>query len=113
MKFTIIIVLVLIGWFTYWNFSSHAVGHYSDGERTGLVNKLSRKGLICKTYEGYILVGNGQNIQPERFYFTVKDKNIADQISAKIGQVATLQYDQKLITSKCFGETDYEIISVK
>ena len=111
------VILVLAGailtFLIIWNLSSHAVGHYSEGERTGLVNKLSKKGLFCKTYEGYMLVGNGQNIQPEQFYFTVKNKEVADKINAKIGTTATLVYDQKYFVSACWGDTAYEIIDIK
>lgn len=109
----IVLVIAFIVWLFIWNFGSHAVGHYSDGERTGLVNKLSKKVLICKTYEGYMLVGNGQNIMPEQFNFTVKNQEVADKVNAKLGTVATLTYDQKLITSNCWGNTSYEIIDVK
>ena len=92
---------------------SRYLGHYSEGERTGLINKFSKKGLVCKTYEGYMLVGNGQNIQPEQFYFTVKNKQVADKINAKIGANTTLVYEQKFISSNCWGDTNYEIIDVK
>ena len=85
---------------------------YSDGARTGLVNKISHKGLICKTYEGYVLVGNGQNVQPEQWDFTVKDESVAKQIESAEGKVATLEYHQYWITSPCWGDTSYEITGV-
>lgn len=94
-------------------FTQISVGHYSDGERTGLLNKVSKKGFICKTWEGYILVGNGQNIQPEHFSFTIKDETLAKEVQSKIGQQVTLEYDQKIFTASCWGETSYEVIGVR
>jgi hypothetical protein len=86
---------------------------YSDGDRTGLVNKISQKGLVCKTYEGSILVGNGQNVQPETFKFTVKDPEVVKQIEAAQGKVASLEYQQYLFSSACWGDTNYEVTGVR
>lgn len=60
-----------------------------------------------------MLVGNGQNINPETFSFTVKSEEVAKEIEAKSGSVATLVYHQYGLTAKCWGETDYEITAVK
>lgn len=87
--------------------------HYSDGQRTGLLNKISKKGLLCKTWEGYMLVGNGNNVNPETFDFTVKDEKIAQQLEANTGKVVTLDYQQYLMTGNCWGDTTYEITGLK
>lgn len=108
----IVIVFSLIIGFIIFQFTSTRVGNYSDGERTGLVNKISEKGLICKTYEGYMLVGNGQNIQPETFSFTVKNDEVAQKVKEAIGKEATLTYSQAVFTSSCWGESNYEITDV-
>ena len=94
-------------------FTKISIGHYSQGERTGLLNKISKKGVLCKTYEGYILVGNGQNVNPETFYFTIKNEELAKTIQGKTGQIITLEYDQKLLRGQCWGETKYEITGIK
>ena len=99
------LVLFIIG--IILGFSSIAKINYSQGERAGLVNKLSYKGLVCKTYEGYILVGNGNNVQP------VKNPEIAEKMNAKLGQQATLVYKEYLYTTPCWGVTSYEVIDVK
>lgn len=110
-----LVLLVIVGIITLIviQFSPIAIGHYSDGSRTGLINKISKKGLFCKTWEGYMLVGNGQNIQPETFFFTIKDEETLKKIQDKVGQIATLEYDEKIFTTSCWGDSSYEITSVK
>lgn len=82
---------------------------YSDGQRSGLVNKISHKGILCKTWEGYLLVGNGQNIAPETFKFTVRDSSVVQKLEALGGKPATLTYRRFLFTSSCWGDTVYEV----
>lgn len=103
----LVVVMPVVGAFVPW-----AIGDYSQGARTGLINKISHKGLICKTYEGYLLVGNGQNVQPEEFHFTVKDEEVARQIEALSGKVATLEYRQNFLSSQCWGDTNYDVVGV-
>ena len=45
---------------------------YSEGERAGYLQKLSRKGWLCKTWEGEILLSSMPGAIPERFNFTVR-----------------------------------------
>ena len=42
---------------------------YSNGERAGYVQKLSRKGWICKTWEGELAMANMPGAMPEIFKF--------------------------------------------
>jgi hypothetical protein len=48
---------------------------YSEGERAGYLQKLSRKGWLCKTWEGEILLSSMPGAIPERFAFTVRDES--------------------------------------
>jgi hypothetical protein len=83
---------------------------YSEGERAGYVQKLSKKGWICKTWEGEIAMVTMPGAIPEKFLFTVPDNGIAEKINAMAGQRVVLQYQQhKFIPSSCFGETEYFI----
>ncbi|MCK7494475.1 MAG: hypothetical protein MZW92_27325 [Comamonadaceae bacterium] len=54
--------------------------NYSDGERAGFVQKLSRKGWICKTWEGELALVNLPGAMPEIFYFSVRDDAVAQRI---------------------------------
>ena len=53
---------------------------YSEGERAGYLQKLSRKGWLCKTWEGEILLSSMPGAIPERFAFTVRDDNVVRQL---------------------------------
>jgi hypothetical protein len=81
---------------------------YSDGERAGYVQKFSRKGWICKTWEGEIAMANLPGTMPQIFSFSVRDDSVAEQINKNLGQRIRLHYEQhKGIPTDCFGETEY------
>jgi hypothetical protein len=87
---------------------------YSEGERAGYVQKLSRKGWLCKTWEGEIAMVTMPGAIPEKFEFTVRDETVAQNINALSGKRVVLNYRQhKFIPSSCFGETEYFIEGVR
>ncbi len=86
---------------------------YSDGERAGFLQKFSRKGWICKTWEGEILLSSMPGAIPERFEFSVRDDLVARQLMAAMGKRVQLTYSQhKGVPSACFGETEYFVEKV-
>jgi hypothetical protein len=87
---------------------------YADGERAGYVQKLSRKGWLCKTWEGEIAMVTMPGAIPEKFEFTVRDDAMAEKINQFAGKRVVLNYRQhKLIPSSCFGETEYFVDGVR
>jgi hypothetical protein len=87
---------------------------YSDGERAGYVQKFSRKGWVCKTWEGELAMVALPGTLPEIFRFTVRDDAVAAQINALMGRRVALAYDQHVgIPSTCFGETGYFVVKVR
>ncbi|CAH0285641.1 hypothetical protein SRABI118_03918 [Massilia sp. Bi118] len=81
---------------------------YSEGERAGYLQKLSRKGWLCKTWEGEILLSSMPGAIPERFAFTVRDEAVVKQLQAAMGQRVQLSYAQHIgLPTSCFGETSY------
>ena len=86
---------------------------YSDGERAGFLQKFSRKGWICKTWEGEILLSSMPGAIPERFEFSVRDDLVATQLTAAVGKRVLITYAQhKGVPSACFGETEYFVEKV-
>ena len=80
--------------------------NYSTGERAGWVQKFSKKGWICKTWEGELSMVSMPGASPEKFYFTVWDEAVAAQINAAMGRRVSLHYDEKVgLPTSCFGET--------
>lgn len=109
LTFLVVVVLLAIGW--VWITLHWA---YSDGERAGYVQKLSRKGWLCKTWEGEIAMVTMPGAIPEKFEFSVRDNAVAQQINALAGKRVVLDYRQyKFIPTTCFGETEYFIDNVR
>ena len=87
---------------------------YSDGERAGYVQKFSRKGWVCKTWEGDLALVNLPGQPAELFTFTVRDEVVATKINALMGRRVALSYEQHVgIPTSCFGETSYFVTDVK
>ena len=87
---------------------------YSEGERAGYVQKLSRKGWLCKTWEGEIAMVTMPGAIPDRFEFSVRDEAVATKINAMAGQRVVLSYAQhKFVPTTCFGETEYFVTDAR
>jgi hypothetical protein len=87
---------------------------YSTGERVGFVQKLSRKGWICKTWEGELQMSNIPGSAPILFQFSVRSDSLARAIERAAGRQVALQYEQHVgVPSRCFGETEYFVTSVR
>jgi len=86
---------------------------YSTGERAGYVQKLSRKGWICKTWEGEIALVSMPGTVAEKFAFSVRDDAVAERINQSLGSRVTLVYQQHVgLPTSCFGDTSYFITKV-
>ena len=87
---------------------------YSSGERAGYVQKLSNKGWVCKTWEGELAMVTMPGTISEKFYFTVPEERVAEQLNATLGKRVALRYEQhKWIPNSCFGETEYFVTAVR
>lgn len=87
--------------------------NYSVGERAGWVQKLSKKGWLCKTWEGELAMVSMPGSAPEKFYFTVRDDSVAQAINQLIGQRVSLHYEEKVgLPTTCFGETRHFITKI-
>ncbi len=87
---------------------------YSSGERTGYVQKISRKGWLCKTWEGELAQVTQPGVPPQIFYFSVRDDAVARAIEKYAGDRVALTYQQhKGVPTSCWGETEYYITAVQ
>jgi hypothetical protein len=111
-KFLVAAVLALAvlasGYFAFvWHWS------YSSGERAGWVQKLSKKGWVCKTWEGELALVSLPGSSVEKFFFTVHDDAVAEQITKLIGKRVALHYEEKVgLPTTCFGETRHFVTKV-
>jgi hypothetical protein len=87
--------------------------NFSTGERAGWVQKLSKKGWVCKTWEGEMAMVSMPGSTPDKFYFTVWDDKVAEEINRKIGKRVALHYEEKVgLPTTCFGETRHYVTAV-
>src|SRR5215212_8102049 len=59
---------------------------YSDGERAGILQKFSRKGWFCKTYEGELAMSIVPGVTPTIWEFSVRDDRVVPALNAAIGR---------------------------
>lgn len=89
---------------------------YSDGDRVGYLQKFSRKGWICKSYEGELAMTTVPGVAPVIWTFSVHmwDDALAGRINALLGRKVVLHYRElRYLPTTCFGETPYFVDSVK
>jgi hypothetical protein len=102
--------LVLIGLYT-WLMLAWA---YSEGERAGVLQKFSKRGWICKTYEGELAMYVVGGVAPQIWNFSVRDDEVVEQLHAAVGQQVRLHYaEHRGLPTNCFGETDYFVERVE
>lgn len=81
---------------------------YSAGERAGYVQKFSKKGWVCKTWEGELAMINMPGTLSEKFNFTVHDEAVVKKINESMGKRVSLVYEEHVgIPTTCFGDTGY------
>jgi hypothetical protein len=115
----VVIAVVVIGFaifsFYYW-------GVYDEGVRAGMVLRISKKGMIFKTYEGQLNLQTfgalkGASPVMEAFDFSVEpgnEKVIEDlQAAALSGERVNLHYIKRYKAFPWRGDTKYFITSVE
>jgi hypothetical protein len=81
---------------------------YSEGERAGVLQKFSKKGWLCKTYEGELAMYVVGGVAPQIWYFSTRDEELAKQFSAAVGEQIRLHYSEhRGVPTSCFAETPY------
>ena len=107
------IILVPAVIFSLWAWST--LGYvYSKGYRAGYVQKISKKGWLCKTWEGELAMANLPGTMPAIFPFTVRDDSIAALIVRSAGKRVSLTYEEhRGVPTSCFGDTEYFVTGVR
>jgi hypothetical protein len=88
---------------------------YSTGTRTGYVQKLSRKGWVCKTWEGEIAMATAPGVSPQIFTFTMRNDSLAQALSLDMGKGrVAVEYDEhRGLPTSCFGDTPYFVTAYR
>ena len=85
---------------------------YSNGTRTGYVQKLSRKGWLCKTWEGELAMATAPGVSPQIFTFTIRGDSLAHAMTKDMGKgrVAVTYDEHRGVPTSCFGDTPYFVV---
>jgi hypothetical protein len=100
----VVLAVVLVALWTWFALS----WSYSEGERAGVLQKFSKKGWICKTYEGELAQYVVGGVAPQIWYFSTRDEKLAQQFSSAVGEQIRLHYtEHRGVPTNCFAETPY------
>ena len=90
---------------------------FSEGYRTGLIQKLSFRGNFFKTYEGELVLSSivsstSVALASEKFYFSVPNDSIANVLQNFEGKQVKLHYVQKNHSLCWRGDSEYLVDGV-
>ncbi|QNR25407.1 6-phosphogluconate dehydrogenase [Croceimicrobium hydrocarbonivorans] len=112
-----IALILLIGWITFLYY-----GTYSEGVRAGTVIKLSRKGVVFKTWEGQLNIRsfgavNSNNSLSETFEFSIESDQehiikTLEEVSLS-GERVNLHYIERYRVLPWRGSTRYFITKIE
>jgi hypothetical protein len=93
---------------------------FSDGQRSGELRKISRKGIVNKSWEGQLLLSNGYvrnkdgSGGPDVWAFSVTDPDVAEKLNAMPdGAKVTLTYRQWFMRPWSTQDSSYTVVGVK
>lgn len=90
---------------------------YSTGVRSGVIVKFSRKGLLCKSWEGEVnlggMVSTDSGSVPNVWKFHADESNApAIEKAVRAGKPVQLHYKQWTISPWC-QDSDYDVMTVE
>lgn len=87
---------------------------FAKGEKVGFVHTFGKRGWLSKTWEGELTVFSVQfAANPEKFHFTVRDDEVASQVSRAIGKKVRIRYEEHVgVPTSWFGETQTYVVGV-
>jgi hypothetical protein len=104
------IVVFIIGMAAFYTFNYFVT--FSEGYRAGELVKISRKGVIFKTWEGEISQGVSNS---QIFIFSIQDqeKEVINQMKDLQGKRVKLTYKERFRTFPWLGDTHYFVTAVE
>ena len=98
-------IAALFGWWKYYY-------TYSEGFRSGQLQKFSHKGNFMKTYEGELILSSVTSsanvaLASEKFFFSVANDSLAKMMMNYEGKNVRLHYEQKKGALPWVGDSEY------
>lgn len=115
-RFFLVLLLVAVAgfggfvWVSGWT--------YSDGTRAGDLIKISRKGVVWKTFEGQLNLGGfqsdsaGDGLSGNIWSFSVGDRDVYEKLQNYEGKRVKLHYKQRYRAFPWQGKTVYFVDEV-
>lgn len=107
------ILLAILAVFIYWKYYFT----YSNGLQSGKMQKISRRGNVFKTWEGYLLISvstdNNLSLITKEFPFSVTSDSIAHVLEQYDGKKVRVRYKQKNGTLPWRGDSEYIVYQVE
>lgn len=86
----------------------------SDGTRVGTLYKISRKGIVFKTFEGQLhLAGSQMMTEQSTWNFSVKNAEVYQQIQQYEGKMVKCHYKELVNPFPWQGDTKYLVFRVE
>ncbi len=109
-----LVVFLLVGGILFWWKYYYT---YSDGFRSGMLQKLSHKGNLMKTYEGELVLSSiastsGVALASEKFFFSIANDSLAKSMMNLEGKKVRVHYEQKKGTLPWRGDSPYIVDAV-
>ena len=107
------LLLLFSGVFIWWKYFKT----YSDGYRSGLLQKISHKGNFVKTYEGELVMSSVTStgnvaLASEKFYFSITNDSVAKLMMNYEGKRVRLHYIQMNGKLPWRGDSEYIVDEV-
>jgi hypothetical protein len=100
----VVLILAAAGLWTWFTLS----WSYSEGERAGVLQKFSKKGWLCKTYEGELAQYIVGGVAPQIWDFSTRNEALAHELAGAVGQNIQVHYQEhRGVPTTCFGDTAY------
>lgn len=105
---TVLLLLFGVGYYFYRTYT------ISEGSRSGVLFKISRRGLLFKTFEGQLHLGGSVMMTKESIFdFSVSNADVYHELQKYEGKNVKLYYNELIDAFVWQGETDYIVYRVE
>ncbi|HMO41184.1 MAG TPA: hypothetical protein PKC76_18340 [Saprospiraceae bacterium] len=113
-----LLILLLLGVLTGAGYLWVCSWTFSEGTRAGTLIKISRKGVVFKTYEGQLNLGGFQSdgqsgVVGNIWNFSVLKKDVYKELQMYEGQQVKLHYRERYKSMPWQGDTAYFIYDIE
>jgi hypothetical protein len=102
------VVFIVILWVCSWS--------YSEGTRSGNLIKVSKKGVVFKSYEGQLNLGGismADGLEGNIWSFTMLEESLIDKVKPFEGRKVKVYYKERYKTMPWLGDTNYIVTKIE